>query len=243
MDDDLSVSLFVFDHRFNDVTKNKEWVFAGKHRVHHAAIRSISFGETVDEKGEIKLKLFSIAEDMNMVEYDVVSVSPNTDRSKIDPYDRLKLVSVFPIEQECMPTACIWYPVNMYKQDVLLTVNEDYKVKLWHILKDKHKICQKSCLGPTYGAPIKKLLLLNPKDLKNEYQDKYLAYSTKEKVIGIIKLPLDGNPNKTMGLIAHPDKITGIASTTDGKFLFTSGGDDFAVNIWSVDILALEENF
>ena len=98
MDDDLSVSLFVFDHRFNDVTKNKEWVFAGKHRVHHAAIRSISFGETVDEKGEIKLKLFSIAEDMNMVEYDVVSVSPNTDRSKIDPYDRLKLVSVFPIE-------------------------------------------------------------------------------------------------------------------------------------------------
>ena len=46
-----------------------------------------------------------------------------------------------------------------------------------------------------------------------------------------------------MGLIAHPDKITGIASTTDGKFLFTSGGDDFAVNIWSVDILALEENF
>ena len=98
MDDDLSVSLFVFDHRFNDVTKNKEWVFAGKHRVHHAPIRSISFGETVDERGEIKLKLFSIAEDMNMVEYDVVSVSPTTDRSKIDPYDRLKLVSVFPIE-------------------------------------------------------------------------------------------------------------------------------------------------
>jgi len=28
---------------------------------------------------------------------------------------------------------------------------------------------------------------------------KYVAYSTKEKIIGIIKLPLDGNPNKTMG--------------------------------------------
>jgi hypothetical protein len=46
-----------------------------------------------------------------------------------------------------------------------------------------------------------------------------------------------------MGLIAHPDKITGIASTSDGKFFFTSGKDDFAVNIWSVDFSALEEAF
>jgi WD40 repeat protein len=61
--------------------------------------------------------------------------------------------------------------------------------------------------------------------------------------VGIIKLPLDGNPNKTMGLIAHPSKIVGISSTSDGKLFFTSGGTDFAINIWSVDFLALEENF
>jgi hypothetical protein len=35
-------------------------------------------------------------------------------------------------------------------------------------------------------------------------EEKYLIYSTPEKVIGLIKMPLDGNPNKTMGLIAHP---------------------------------------
>jgi WD40 repeat protein len=56
-------------------------------------------------------------------------------------------------------------------------------------------------------------------------------------------LPLDGNPNKTMGLIAHPDKIVDISSTSDGKLFFTSGGDDFSINIWNVDFLALEENF
>jgi len=33
----------------------------------------------------------------------------------------------------------------------------------------------------------------------------YLAYTTKNKIIGIIKLPLDGNPNNTMGLVAHPE--------------------------------------
>ncbi len=46
-----------------------------------------------------------------------------------------------------------------------------------------------------------------------------------------------------MGLIAHPSKIVGISSTSDGKLFFTSGGTDFSINIWSVDFLALEENF
>jgi hypothetical protein len=35
---------------------------------------------------------------MNLVEYDVIEFKANTDRSKVDPYDRLKLKSVFPIE-------------------------------------------------------------------------------------------------------------------------------------------------
>ena len=72
MDEDYSVCLFTYDHRFNDVTKEKEWVFAGKHRVHHAPIRSISFGETLNERNEVKLKLFSVGEDMKLVEYDVI---------------------------------------------------------------------------------------------------------------------------------------------------------------------------
>lgn len=62
-------------------------------------------------------------------------------------------------------------------------------------------------------------------------------------MVGIIKLPLDGNPNNTIGLIAHSNKITSINSTVDGKLFFTSGADDFCVNIWEVDFAALEENF
>jgi hypothetical protein len=53
----------------------------------------------------------------------------------------------------------------MYKEDVLLTVNEEYKVKLWHIMYNEClKICKKTCLGPTYGGAINKLLVLNPND-------------------------------------------------------------------------------
>lgn len=46
-----------------------------------------------------------------------------------------------------------------------------------------------------------------------------------------------------MGLIAHPDKITSISATSDGKYLFTSGSDDLAINIWCIDAASLEKNF
>ena len=62
----------------------------------------------------------------------------------------------------------------MYKEDVLLTVNEEYKIKLWHIMNNDglksnllnayKKVCKKTCLGPTYGGAINKLLVLNPND-------------------------------------------------------------------------------
>jgi WD40 repeat protein len=233
MDKDYGVALFILQER---------WQIAGKIRVHHDAIRSIAFGEFLDEKGEPRLRLYSIAQDMKMAEYEVVE----TRKGEEDPankYNKLKLKAIFPIEQECYPTACIWYPINLYKENVLLVVNEQYKLKLWNMLKDNLKICKRTCLGPTYGGEITKLLILNPVDEKNIYQDKYLAYATRDKVVGIIKLPLDGNPNNTLGLIAHSTDITGISSTIDGKLFFTSGSYDYCVNIWEVNIPALEDNF
>ena len=64
MDEDYGVTLFSLGE--------KNWSFAGKVRVHYAPIRSISFGESIDERGEVRLRLFSIGEDMKMAEYEVV---------------------------------------------------------------------------------------------------------------------------------------------------------------------------
>ena len=59
-------------------------------------------------------------------------------------------------------------------------------------------------------------------------------------MIGLIKLPVDGNPNKHVGLIGHPGHITDIAVSGDHKFLFTSGGEDLCVNMWYIDQQAIE---
>ena len=53
-------------------------------------------------------------------------------------------------------------------------------------------------------------------------------------------MPLDGNPNKTMGLIAHPNEVADFCASTDGRYLFTCGGDDLSVKMWNIDINPIE---
>ena len=213
------VSLFKKERYLDDGSEDPEaeWQFCGSHKTHQIAITSICFGEELDENDQILHRLFSVGADRRCFEYNI---------SEADIQKGLPIVSgtFFPIELEAKPTACIWYPQLDSKEGLILTANDEYKMKLWN---PTARTSRRTCLGPTYGGEITKLKLLNM-----ENNDKYLLYSTSKKVIGLIKLPLNGNPNKTMGLIAHPDEVTDVCASTDGRFVFTCGGDDLAVNIW-----------
>jgi len=68
-----------------------------------------------------------------------------------------------------------------------------------------------------------------------EGEDQFMLYATYEKVLGLVQLPLDGNPNKCMGLIAHPGPIAAISVSYDGKYAFTCGGADLTVNQWLIE--------
>ena len=65
---------------------------------------------------------------------------------------------------------------------------------------------------------------------------------TWNQVIGLVKLPLDGNPNKGTGLIAHPGGVEGLCVSYDGRYVITTGGSDFSVMLWEVDTTALEKS-
>jgi hypothetical protein len=45
----------------------------------------------------------------------------------------------------------------------------------------------------------------------------FLAYATSERVVGLLAWPMDGDPAKTMGLIAHPGEISAMAISYDGR--------------------------
>ena len=130
MNEDFSVCLFKIDHKYLDPTQPKEWIFSGKMRAHTLPLKSIAFGESLSDKGDIKLRLFSIGEDKRLIEYDVHNSTQE---------NGVRVHSVTQIEQESNPCACVWYPINIYKEDCLLTVNEEYKIRLWQIMSNGTK--------------------------------------------------------------------------------------------------------
>jgi WD40 repeat protein/Ca2+-binding EF-hand superfamily protein len=224
MDDQHCVSLYKLEK-----TGDCDWAFNGRLRSHQAEVNDICFIQSLSPKGDsTQTMLYSIGEDKRLVEYDV-------EQSRME-----KLVYHPPtmIEHEVAPKACIWYPVDHLTEPVLMVATADYKIKLWNV-RGEEKICTATFLGPTYGGPINKMLYLKREEEDNS---KYVAYTTEEKIAGIIKLPLDGNPNKTMGMIAHPNKISSMTATGDGKFLFTCGYDDIGVvNMWFVNYSVIDE--
>ena len=192
---------------------------------HTVEISSICFSNSLDE--EDSLRLFSIGKDRRCFEYNVAGSTMNPG---------LPVEAMFNLEMEAFPTACIWYPSALdSKEGLLLTANNEYKMKLWN---PTTKSSRRTCLGPTYGGEITKLKLL---DEHSRDGKQYLLYATSKKVIGLIQLPLDGNPHKTMGLIAHPDEVQDICASADGKYVFTCGGSDLAVNMWYVDVAPIEQ--
>jgi WD40 repeat protein len=222
-DANKGVCLFKKDHVIGQPDKEPEWIFTGKILSHEIEITGLCFGQSIDENDQVLHRLFSIGADRRCFEY-------NIKEAKL--HASLPVLKCFDIELEAKPTACIWYPQLEFKEGLILTANDEYKMKLWNPTLPNSR---RTCLGPTYGGEIVKLKLLNVAE-----REKFLIYSTSKKVIGLIKLPLDGNPNKTMGLIAHPDEVTDICATSDGKYIFTCGGDDLAVNMWHVDTAPIE---
>jgi Ca2+-binding EF-hand superfamily protein len=105
--------------------------------------------------------------------------------------------------------------------------------------------CRKTLLAPTYGGPVTSMFVLPNKreGVNGKYEivdSDYVVYGTANKVVGLIKLPLDGNPNKTMAMIAHPGAVSGVVCTYDGRYLLTAGGDDRSINLWTVSTAALD---
>jgi len=192
-------------------------MYSAKHKSHWRPIVGLCFSGPESEK----LRLFSVGEDRRLVEYSVKSTE----------FGGLQVVSPDTVvEQEARPTGCIWYPFGgKGDNQKVLTMNDEYKFKLWNTV---NRSCRKTALAPTFGGPITKM---TPVYKDAEGEDQFMLYATHEKVLGLVQLPLDGNPNKCMGLIAHPGQIASISVDYQGQYAFTCGGNDLTVNQWLID--------
>ncbi|KAJ0180263.1 hypothetical protein K1T71_003667 [Dendrolimus kikuchii] len=206
------------------------WNFIGKHRAHYKDISSLLFIPQKNTNGEYKL--ISLGVDRIMVEYDIGESSE----------EYLEIYSLDRMEQTAVPLAAIVWPTPSYVN------SEEYRTDLPMILvaNDEHKykvvnyattMTLSTVLGPRYEHPVRKLQLITNKTTGEEMQ--YLLFATKN-IIGLQKMPLDGNPWKHVGLLGHPVQVIEMCFREDTGTLFTVGTKDSSMIQWAANYRSVE---
>lgn len=197
------------------------WEYLARLRSHRKSIQSLLFGLHLDIN---EPRLLSLGKDRLLIEYNLVKSYK----------DHLEVLDIHRTDQGDYPTCMVWYP-PLTKELFLLICNSGYKVKLFN---SSTKMCRKTLLGPVYGSPIEQTQVL-PVKTTMDLQKRYLVFINRDKV-GLQILPVDGNPHKTSAIICHPSGVAGMALSCDGRYAFTSGGQDRSVVQWEINLSALE---
>lgn len=214
------VAIFKWAPKDDDDTKPKEWVYLGKHNAHYRAIADLQFGVGEDGSPE----LVSVGDDRVLVTYDLA-------RSSVT--GGIVLKSSVKIEQVGLPTACMWHRhggVCGVDHSVLVATDQ-FKFRVYD---PKSKAVRSTLLAPAHGGALRALALVPQEPGAAEDAPRLLAYTSREKVAGLVRLPLDGSPHKTMGAIVHAGGISAMGLSWDGQWLFTAGGADLCVHMTKV---------
>jgi len=227
------------------------WVYLGRTCSHSDMVTSLTFG--MRENGT--QCLVSTGRDRRLVEYDLVN-------STVEDGVCLKEGTPVRVEEWGTPTASVFHPLlgtgaTREFEDRVVVASDQFKLTQWNA---DSKTCRRTSLGPTFGGPVTCLVPLVPPNMQHhanthtagvgansealsvDRRKQYFAYATAERVIGMGKFPIDGNPHKNMGLIAHPGTMSGLAVSFDGRFIATAGGSDQTVNLWSVHVQTIDQS-
>jgi len=199
------------------------FVYVGRAKAHRAAITGIEFGNRDGRE-----TLFSVGEDRRCVEFNLPACSIRSGLFTVDIPLR--------IESTARPTAILWHPhIGSDLEDRFVIANDEFKFKEFNA---DSKQCRRTTLAPTFGGPPNRLLVLPEQhdiDQEEAVTKGHYVYATADRVVGLGRLPLTGNPKTVMGLVAHPSRVSGLSISFDGRYLFTSGGSDLTTIMWSVD--------
>ena len=224
-DTDNCIGVYRHGNPGDEAGAKKEWVYIGKYRGHYKPVTGLQFGEGADGSA----RLFSTGEDRSLVEYDLA-------RSSIQ--GGIQLRNTAKVEQTAVPTGCMWLPPGVQgAEPAVITANDQYKLR---VVAPGPKSITRTVVGPTYGGPLTRMMLLPNVDEDATPGARHVVYATHEKVIGMMQVPMDGNPSKVMGLIAHPGEVSDLAVSWDGKHIITAGGADNSIHLWKADTSTLE---
>ncbi|TPX31601.1 hypothetical protein SmJEL517_g05120 [Synchytrium microbalum] len=207
---------------FKKLDGGNGWELLGRCRAHTKPIVGLVF-----VPGSSSPRLLSVGSDRFLAEYDVAQSTVSSG---------LRLSQLFRIEQTARPTAVTVLPDLHDPAGLprLLVATDAHKLR---VLDIEGHAWRRTVLGPPIPGRVVWLELLPPVQGTTA---RYLIFRSDEKYIGIIKVPLDGNPYRSATVLAHPSRLASCAVSGDGTRVLTCGLDDDAVHLWKIDYAALE---
>jgi WD40 repeat protein len=113
----------------------------------------------------------------------------------------------------------------------LVVATNLYKLKQWAL--EAAPQCVRTAMAPTFGGAVTAMAYLRSGSAGDEAaaappRHYAVAYATSDRVVGVIGLPLSGNPYAASGVVAHTGAVSCLAASHDGRLFFTSGADELA---------------
>ncbi|GBG67926.1 hypothetical protein CBR_g1046 [Chara braunii] len=237
-DGGMCVALLIYGHgKMGD-----KWEYVGKYRSHTGPIRGLQFA--MDSRTHCRL--FSVGEDGIVVDYDLEGSSTA---------GGVKLLGTVPISLLDLPAGLVFSPflsktlaagrsafssAPTYEKPLLIS-DSSHRLRLVSIDDMKHV---RTHLGPTYGGPITYMHPFeDPNNAKDTAQSNkfYMAFGCRERVAGLLRLPLDDDPTQSMAVVAHSGPLTSIGVSWDSLYMATGGGADRLIKLWKINTAAFEQ--
>jgi cilia- and flagella-associated protein 251 len=194
------------------------WVFVGKCRSHFQAITGLCFAR--EPTG--RTRLFSCGQDCRLVEYDVDASSVSSG-VRVKGEDRFEHFG----RPSCMS------PMVMPKSGevLILTGNDRGKLRMYN--PSTHMVRQ-TVRAPMTAGVVQKMERLSNNGIE------CMLFALRERVVGLMLLPMTGNPHESMAVIGHPGDVAGVAVCGGGSFVVSCGGHDGSALVWQVDARVLQ---
>jgi WD40 repeat protein/Ca2+-binding EF-hand superfamily protein len=190
----------------------KKWEYVGRRRSHWDRITGLSFiGNGSQENPH---RLFTIGRDRHVVEYDFANSTY---------LEGIQTKSSTQVEKTAHPTSFAWTLKD--NRPFFVVANTEGKLRLWTGAAVTG--CRKTTLAPSFGGDLIRMTFI-------ESTRSSIVYATDQCVLGLVLYPLTGNPNESMGLIAHPSRIEWIVMSRDESRVLVCSGVDNYIGIFTV---------
>jgi WD40 repeat protein/Ca2+-binding EF-hand superfamily protein len=218
---------------------HRAFEFLGKHRAHSQSAPVCGLAFQAGPEGT--LELVSCGEEGRLCRFDVFGSSVEGGVKLLDVSD--VALGGAAAGGGAVPTSLTFLPriVDNHSRvqqgrATVLVADDAFKLRTIDVAT---LTCVRTVLGPTFGGPLSVMVPVNG--------GAHLAYATPDKVVGLAALPLDGDPARAMGLIAHPGEVASTTAAFDGSTIFTVGGGAAGdagnvVNVWAVNAAVLDAN-